>query len=233
MGIVKVTPRQFALKKKLLKIAKMNLMLYLRIILGSSFLGLLVPVLCTTNVFFAKNSLLVFPATMLVGSVTIILYKTVLIMMKLFLPLLILALCTYCSQYGDLLHQLGAKKTFLHGFLNETVYCQQPLNFENPSSPNHVCLLQKSLHGVKQAPRAWFHCFSSFIQTIGFTSYLSDTSLFVYHKDSYDAYLPIYVDNIVLTASSQNFLIISALCFAVLYDRPRFTSPFSRYLYRS
>jgi hypothetical protein len=76
-----------------------------------------------------------------------------------------------------------------------------------------VCLLKKSLYGLKQAPRAWFQRFSSFIQTIGFTPSLSDTSLFIFHSNSNVAYLLLYVDDIILTASTQTFLdhIISLL----------------------
>jgi hypothetical protein len=76
------------------------------------------------------------------------------------------------------IHQVDVKNAFLHGSLQETVYCQQPLGFEDASAPDHVCLLHKSLYGLKQAPRAWFQCFSTYIQTIGFTPSLTDTSLF-------------------------------------------------------
>jgi hypothetical protein len=69
------------------------------------------------------------------------------------------------------------------------------------------------LYGLKQAPRAWFQRFSTFIQTLGFSPSKSDYSLFVYHSNGQVAYLLLYVDDIVLTASSQPFLhhIISLL----------------------
>jgi hypothetical protein len=54
------------------------------------------------------------------------------------------------------IHQLDVKNTFLHGHLNDTVYCQRPPGFVDPSAPDSVCLLQNSLYGLKQAPRAWY-----------------------------------------------------------------------------
>jgi hypothetical protein len=39
--------------------------------------------------------------------------------------------------------------TPIHGHLNETVYCQQPPGFIDPTTPDHVYLLQKSLYGLK------------------------------------------------------------------------------------
>ena len=104
------------------------------------------------------------------------------------------------------IHQLDVKNAFLHGHLNETVYCQQPPGFVDPAAPDHVCLLQKSLYGLKQAPRAWHQRFSGFVQRSGFTASTSDTSLFVYKEGADVAYLLLYVDDIILTASSTRLL---------------------------
>jgi hypothetical protein len=98
------------------------------------------------------------------------------------------------------------KNAFLHGNLDETVYCQQPPGFIDPSHPDYVCLLQKSLYGLKQAPRAWYQWFATYIRQLGFVLSVSNTSLFVYKDGSSIAYLLLYVDDIVLTASSTKLL---------------------------
>jgi hypothetical protein len=103
-------------------------------------------------------------------------------------------------------HQLDVKNAFLHGTLTETVYCSQPAGFVDSTRPDLVCRLNKSLYGLKQAPRAWYSRFASYLQTLGFTEAKSDTSLFIFHHGDETAYLLLYVDDIVLTASSQTLL---------------------------
>jgi hypothetical protein len=101
-------------------------------------------------------------------------------------------------------HQLDVKNAFLHGILTETVYCSQPAGFEDSAHPTFVCLLNKSLYGLKQAPRAWYSCFATFLMTLGFVESKADTNLFVFRHGSDTAYLLLYVDDIILTASSEH-----------------------------
>jgi len=111
------------------------------------------------------------------------------------------------------IHQLDVKNAFLHGELNDTVYMHQPLCFKDPEHPNHVFLLRKSLYGLKQAPRAWYKRFAYFVSSIGFSQSKSDNSLFIYQKVTNTAYILLYVDDIILTASSDTLhkFIISLL----------------------
>nr|GEX85907.1 copia protein [Tanacetum cinerariifolium] len=104
------------------------------------------------------------------------------------------------------IHQLDVKNAFLNGELSETVYMYQPPGFVDARFPHHVCRLQRSLYGLKQAPRAWFQYFASYANRVGFSSSRCDSSLFIYQHDSKVAYLLIYVDDIVLTASSTDLL---------------------------
>jgi hypothetical protein len=103
-------------------------------------------------------------------------------------------------------HQLDVKNAFLHDALTETVYCCQPVGFVDSSRPDMVCRLNRSLYGLKQAPRAWHSRLATFLVTLGFMEAKSDTSLFVHHHGTETAYLLLYVDDIVLTASSQSLL---------------------------
>jgi hypothetical protein len=82
------------------------------------------------------------------------------------------------------------------------MYCAQPSGFVDPSRPDHVYRLKRSLYGLKQAPRAWRTQFASFLTSIGFVESKSDASLFTYYRGSEVAYLLLYADDIVLTASS-------------------------------
>jgi hypothetical protein len=69
------------------------------------------------------------------------------------------------------------------------------------------------LYGLKQAPRAWYSRFCTYLTTLGFIEAKSDTSLFIFRRGSDTVYLLLYVDNIILTASSTDLLrrTISAL----------------------
>ncbi|GJZ72236.1 retrovirus-related pol polyprotein from transposon TNT 1-94 [Tanacetum coccineum] len=75
----------------------------------------------------------------------------------------ILAL-TACKDYE--LEQLDVVKTaFLHGNLEEVIYMRQPPGYEQG---NKVCLLKKSLYGLKQSPRQWYRRFDEYMLSNGF-----------------------------------------------------------------
>jgi hypothetical protein len=66
--------------------------------------------------------------------------------------------------------------------------------------------LRKSLYGLKQAPRVWYSRFVSYLTTLGFIKAKLDTSLFIFHPGSDMVYLLLYIDDIILTASSTDLL---------------------------
>jgi hypothetical protein len=102
---------------------------------------------------------------------------------------------------------------FLNGTLSEIVYCSQPTGFVDLVQPNRVFQLNKSLYGPKQARRGWYSRFATCITSSGYVEAKSDTSLFVFQCGTDMVYLLLYIDDIVLTASSVALLqqTISAL----------------------
>ncbi|GJR35870.1 ribonuclease H-like domain-containing protein [Tanacetum coccineum] len=110
------------------------------------------------------------------------------------------------THFDAISERLDVKNAFLHGSLSETVYMHQPPGFRDPRHPDHVCLLQRSLYGLKQAPQAWFQRFAANAARVGFFHSRCDSLLFIYRQGSDTAYLLLYVDDIVLTASSTALL---------------------------
>jgi hypothetical protein len=94
------------------------------------------------------------------------------------------------------------KNAFLHGTLDETVYCVHPVGFVDSSWLDHVCYL----NGLKQALCASYSRFATHILSLGFMSAKSDTSLFIYQHGHDTICLLLYVDDIVLTSSSTSLL---------------------------
>ena len=79
-----------------------------------------------------------------------------------------------------------------------------------PGHPLHgsglVCCLIKSIYGLKQASRVWFEKLASVLLDLGFTQTVADYSLFVYKKDDIFIAALVYVDDILLTGNSNEFI---------------------------
>jgi histone deacetylase 1/2 len=105
---------------------------------------------------------------------------------------------------GWSLRQVDVSNAFLHGFLSEDVYMQQPPGFEDARYPSHVCKLQRALYGLKQSPRAWYARLSALLYQLGFVSSKADTSLFIYSRKGIQIYMLVYVDDIVIAGSTPD-----------------------------
>jgi hypothetical protein len=107
------------------------------------------------------------------------------------------------------LKQLDVSNAFLHGSLMEEVCMEQPQGFINKDFPDYVCKLHKSIYGLKQASRAWFHCLSTTLLDLGFQASLVDTSLFIFIRNHIKVFLLIYVDDLIVIGTHQS--VISSL----------------------
>lgn len=102
------------------------------------------------------------------------------------------------------LRQLDVQNAFLHAELNETVYLRQPPGFIHPTKRNHLRLLHKSLHGLKQAPHTWFHRLTKALHALGFKGSTTDPSLFIFSSKGTLLYMLVYIDDIILTGNNPS-----------------------------
>ncbi|KAJ0550054.1 putative RNA-directed DNA polymerase [Helianthus annuus] len=100
-----------------------------------------------------------------------------------------------------IIHQLDVNNAFLHGDLDEEVYMKIPQGFSREGD-TRVCRLRKSLYGLKQASRNWYHKFTSFLSTLGFKQSKADYSLFTFQKDDVYVATLIYVDDVIIVGNN-------------------------------
>lgn len=109
-------------------------------------------------------------------------------------------------HHGWSIRQLDVTNAFLHGVIDEEVYMRQPLGYKDPDHPHFVCKLHKALYCLRQAPRAWFSMFSSFLVQQGFLHSQADASLFTKKTDTGITLVLVYVDDILVTGSDSAYI---------------------------
>lgn len=75
------------------------------------------------------------------------------------------------------IQQFDVKTAFLNGELEEEIFMRQPAGFEDGSGC--VCLLKKSIYGLKQASRCWNVAFVKCLVQFGLRQCDSDLCVFV------------------------------------------------------
>lgn len=104
--------------------------------------------------------------------------------------------------------QLDAVTAFLNGKLDEDIYMQQPVHFEDGSSK--YCKLQKCIYGLKQASRVWNNTLNEVLTAFGLKRSSTDQCIYYSENDEYVLFLAIYVDDILIF--SNNEVIENNLC---------------------
>lgn len=89
--------------------------------------------------------------------------------------------------------QFDIKTAFLYGDLEEQIFMKQPEGFDDGTG--RVCLLNKSLYGLKQASRCWNSKFTTFLKRFGLTENAADPCVFTGNNNGSRIYLAIYIDD--------------------------------------
>ncbi|KAK6149771.1 hypothetical protein DH2020_017296 [Rehmannia glutinosa] len=105
------------------------------------------------------------------------------------------------AQFNWELKKMDVKTAFLHGELEEKIYMRQPEGFVVIRKTDHVCLLKKSLYGLKQSPRQWNKKFDECMLSLKFKRSSYDHCLYFKENAYVPVFLLIYVDDMLLISS--------------------------------
>jgi len=95
-------------------------------------------------------------------------------------------LLNLANKFGLEGRQFDVKTAFLHGTLDEGIFMLQPEGFEQ-GEDHLVCLLKKSIYGLKQASRSWNQVFTSSLRKFDLCRLSSDTCV-CYKKHLFTRY---------------------------------------------
>eukprot|EP00253_Pinus_taeda_P036539 PITA_36539 len=101
---------------------------------------------------------------------------------------------------------MDVKTTFLHGDLEEEIYMKKTEGFAVNGKKKLVCKLKKSLYGLKQSQRMWYHKFDTFIRGIGFTRSKADHCVYFKLIGDHLIYLVLYVDDMLLVGNEKEII---------------------------
>ena len=96
---------------------------------------------------------------------------------------------------------MDVKCAFLNGDINEVIYMQQLEFFL--SNPYLVCRLKKSLHGLKQAPKAWYAKIDGFLLSLSFVRCKFDPNVYLKLIHGSLKIIVLYVDELLITGISK------------------------------
>lgn len=111
--------------------------------------------------------------------------------------------------YDMHLERMDVKIAFLHCELKEEIVMDQPEGFIDLKRPNWVCLLRKSLYGLKQSPRQWYLRFDNHMQKLNFQRCNFDCCVYFKRVNEGDLlYLILYVDDMLLTCRDMKQIVL-------------------------
>ncbi|KAH9733860.1 Integrase catalytic domain-containing protein [Citrus sinensis] len=99
---------------------------------------------------------------------------------------------------------MNVKTAFLHGNLEEEILMAQPEGFVEEGTEDMVCLLKKSLYGLKQSPRQWYLKFDEFMLNHNFSRSEYDNCVHFRKLNSGDQInLLLYVDDMLIACKHR------------------------------
>ena len=111
-------------------------------------------------------------------------------------------LLAYATVNKLKLGQFDIKGAYPNGYLNETIYMNQPPGFKDRSGK--VCLLEQSLYGLKQARNIWNQELNQVIHTIDFKQLKMDYCCYIKLVRDNFSILVVWVDDFLVLSTKES-----------------------------
>lgn len=108
-------------------------------------------------------------------------------------------------QENLVLHQMDVKTVYLHAPTDCDIYLERSQGYEKESENGEkmVCKSHKSLYGLKQSGRNWNVMLQTHLSENGFEQNPADHCVYAREKDDEKVILLIWVDDLIIAASSE------------------------------
>ena len=104
------------------------------------------------------------------------------------------------------IYQMDVSTAFLYGKIDAEIYMEQPPGFTDPKKPQHVCKLNKSLYGLKQASRIWNQTIHDKLILAGLKQTDADPCIYTKHTKDDLILIGLYVDDILISTTYNSSL---------------------------
>lgn len=106
------------------------------------------------------------------------------------------------NQFNLHAHHLDVKTAFLNGDLNEEIYMKIPQGIKNQEGK--VCLLKKSIYGLKQSARCWNIKINNVLKNYGFVNSSVENCIYILKGPTIQdtVYLALYVDDCIIVTGN-------------------------------
>ncbi|CAI7792784.1 unnamed protein product [Closterium sp. NIES-54] len=99
------------------------------------------------------------------------------------------------------LRQIDVANAFLYALVDAEIFVELPHG--SNAGPNQICQLEKSLYGIKQAPRLWQQHLHARVIRIEFLQLPHDQGMYRLTKGSDYILLIVYVDDLLYIGSTD------------------------------
>ncbi|GJX13080.1 putative ribonuclease H-like domain-containing protein, partial [Tanacetum coccineum] len=111
----------------------------------------------------------------------------------------------FASYMGFIVYQMDVKSAFLYDTIDKEMYVSQPPGFVDPKFPKKVYKVVKSMHGLRQAPRAWYASLFTFLLKNRYKRGTIDKTLFIKKNKNDIMWVHIYVDDIIFGYTKKSW----------------------------